>query len=1008
MNPFRPAQTLREAAESRLQQPAAATTAPAAAHSAAAPTGALHELQVQQIELELQNAELRSQRQEIEAQHAELQAEGARDKAELRGNRELSVLRDLESADIASFMRAATEAATRALSVARASFWLVQDDATVLHCQDRFDAIRGVHEAGDRLAAADFPNCFAALQGTEMIAADDAFSDPRTREFAPGGTHPLGVTSMLDAPMRMGGRFAGALCLEHIGPARHWTHAEQGIARALASMALHAIEQVERHNAEAAQQRSDLQLRTLLDGMAERAWLKDAQGRYLALNRAEALALGVPAQAAVGKTMQELQPGPIGAATTLEDEVAMHAPGPSRIERGAYLGDGWLEISRVPIRNEAGHVEGLVGLARDVTERKRTEQALRDSEARFRALVELSADWYWETDAQGRFTMFEISGNGVWPFTAAEFLGRTGAEVNARYGMTREQLTPTVEVYDAMMADHQSVRDALSRRVFPDGREVYLRYSIEPIFDAHGAFRGNRGVTRDVTLHEQANRQLARAHRRLALAIDGTGARIHEFDLDRNVVSISGASGGSEVAVELPWAQARTQIHPDDATTFNRLNDEIRRGETTRIDVEYRARLPGGQWKWRRMKAGMVEQDIQGAKTRCMAGTSVDISERKHAELALGELNRELEARVAQRTAALAESEARFRAVMSNAPLGILIVAPDRRITDANPRACEILGYPRERLVGTGIQAITHPDDWLASASRAAPMEAGLLQDFVLEKRYLRGDGGIVWAKLHVAAVNDAAGKHLYRISVIEDITERMQVDARSQHHAEQVSALSGRLLRAQEDERRHIARELHDEIGQVLTGVQFAMGAAEQQCAREGVEPAQIGISIGLAKRVVTDAMGRVRKMWQQLRPPVLDDLGLVAALHSLCGQHEALTSVPVVFDAQCDAAAIPPQVAEVLYRISQEALTNAARHARARRIDVRLSESQGKLVLEVRDDGAGFDTLQSVAAGHLGIVGMRERIKLLGGRLEVRSSPGAGTSIVAEISAAQTALPH
>lgn len=992
-----PSPTLREAAEASLRSSSvgaapAADALSSAAASASHALGLVHELQGHQVDVTL-----------AKATAVLVAAESLRTERALALNRVLLEVRDFDADDVASYVCAVTETTARAVGAARVSLWAAELEGTVLQCRGRFDAGSGVHEPGRSIRVAEYPRYFAALQESDVLAADDAIADPRTNEFATGCLDPLDITSMLDAPLRVGGRLAGVVCIEHRGPARRWSAEEQSFAHALANIALHALAHIERGHAVAARQISERQLRTLLDGMDDRAWLKDAQGRYLALNRSEALALGVSAEQALGKTIQELRPDVALRGHAAEDARALASSVPTRVERPAAFGGGWLEIVSAQLLGDDGSVQGLVGIARDITERKRIELALLESEARFRALTEMSSDWYWETDPQGSYTMM-VGRDGKGPnLRFGDTIGRDSRELQALTGAQREQLSPNPVEYARALAEHRSCRDALSKWTFPDGNVTFVRFSFEPMFGADGEFRGFRGVSSDVTQRERDAQALAQVHHQLEQAMSTSGIAFHEWNLSANLMTIRGLPGpaGPSSLVERSKGEALALIHPDDAALVQRVYDEVRRGVVRSVEAEYRVRGAGGQWRWRRLQAQLVEVDPQSGVPLRAAGTSSDIDSRKRAELALTELNRELEARIASRTEALAQSEARFRVMMSDAPVGILIVAPDRTIVDANPRACDILGRPPQALIGMGIEQVTHPDDWPANAALAAPMEQGQLPRFALEKRYLRGDASVVWVRLHVAAVNDAQGKFLYRIAVIEDITQRREADARLSEYSAQVSALSGRLLRAQEDERRHLARELHDEIGQALTAAQMALGSVERRFAPAGDDSA-----IAAAKSVLRDAIKGVRTMWHELRPRVFDDLGLVVGLRGLCAQTQGHSQMTVEFQVQGDATAIPTPLGEVLYRVCQEALTNAARHARATRVEVQLRESAGKVSLRVHDNGVGFDTTsQARATDRLGLVGMRERIRLLEGTLRIDSTPDKGTLVCAEFAGARSA---
>lgn len=224
-----------------------------------------------------------------------------------------------------------------------------------------------------------------------------------------------------------------------------------------------------------------------------------------------------------------------------------------------------------------------------------------------------------------------------------------------------------------------------------------------------------------------------------------------------------------------------------------------------------------------------------------------------------------------------------------------------------------------------------------------------------------------------------------------QEITERKHAERQLSIASQRLQALSTRLLRVQEEERRALARELHDEIGQSLTALKItlqSLGLRPETVSLRG----QIDAAVGIADA----ALAQARQMSLDLRPPQLDDLGLSAAIRWNLGRQAGLSEIEARFTAVDVPEVLPEPIAIACYRISQEALTNVLRHAHARVIQIRLQFVEGELRLEVQDDGAGFDPTP-IAAGttSMGVLSMEERALLAGGRLEIESSPGCGTLV-------------
>ena len=225
------------------------------------------------------------------------------------------------------------------------------------------------------------------------------------------------------------------------------------------------------------------------------------------------------------------------------------------------------------------------------------------------------------------------------------------------------------------------------------------------------------------------------------------------------------------------------------------------------------------------------------------------------------------------------------------------------------------------------------------------------------------------------------------------------QLLEQSRHMQEQLRLLSRQLLSAQEEERKMISRELHDQIAQTLTGINIRLASlkTESTLNHKGLQK-----KISSTQRLVEKSVDIVHRFARELRPTVLDDLGLIPALHSFMKSFTARTGVRTHLTAFAAVERLDTAKRTVLFRVAQEALTNVARHAQASRVEVSIQKLPGCIGLKIKDDGKSFNverTLHANGGKRLGLLGMRERLEMVGGKFTVESAPGKGTTILAQI---------
>ena len=331
----------------------------------------------------------------------------------------------------------------------------------------------------------------------------------------------------------------------------------------------------------------------------------------------------------------------------------------------------------------------------------------------------------------------------------------------------------------------------------------------------------------------------------------------------------------------------------------------------------------------------------------------------------------------------LAGAELAYRVLFDQMNEGAVTLTPDGLVAYCNRRFADIVRLPLTRIIGAPLHRFVPPAHQAAFEALRREGNTGNARG---DLRFRTGDGSLVpvavsFAPLHAEGSADMIGV----VGVIRDITERAEAEDLRNRLVEQV-------MTAQDEERRRIARELHDETGQSLTALLVGLRTIEgSRTAAQAIELAQ------RLRETTAQTLIDVGRLWRGLHPGVLDELGLGAAVTRHAEEFAQAHGVAVQVRIEgLDADGLSPLLQATLYRVLQEALTNVARHAGARSVSVQLVRGASSVELRVQDDGAGFEPGNS---GRLGLRGMRERAALLGGSIKVESHRGAGTTITAHI---------
>jgi PAS domain S-box-containing protein len=419
---------------------------------------------------------------------------------------------------------------------------------------------------------------------------------------------------------------------------------------------------------------------------------------------------------------------------------------------------------------------------------------------------------------------------------------------------------------------------------------------------------------------------------------------------------------------ELLGKTVQSVTHPDDWPRFSQRLDQALTDGSSFQGVEKRCLHKSGKELHGECSASLI-RDAHG-KGLYFVAEVVDITERKRA-------NKDL-----------IESEERFRLVANSAPVLIWMSGTDKLCTFFNKCWLDFTGRAVEQELGEGWAQGVHPADLEHCLSvYSGAFDARV--DFEMEYRLRRYDGKFRWVVDYGVPRIESDGTFCGYIGSCVDITDRKL-------NAESLEELSGRLIAAQEEERGRIARELHDDFSQRLALLGIGLSRLwKKRPESEEEERTVVRELWNRAQEISSD----VHRLSHQLHSSKLEHVGLGPALMGLCEEISEKYGIQVEFTDRGVASEIPKDVALCLFRVTQEALNNVVKHSGTKQAQVELCKARDEIRLQIVDAGAGFDVARSHPDVGIGLIGMRERLRLVGGRLSVQSAPTRGTEILAEV---------
>ena len=641
----------------------------------------------------------------------------------------------------------------------------------------------------------------------------------------------------------------------------------------------------------------------------------------------------------------------------------------------------WVSTNAIPLVNADGALRGYRGSVRDITERKQTELALRESEARFHNVARTGRAYVWEIDANLLVTHISPAVEDVLGYRPEEIVGR----------MHLYDFQPPECVAEVKRATLRFFREARAVADFEnpnrtkDGRVVWVSSSATPLFNAAGTLRGYQGVDFDITARKQAEAALRQSEAKYRLLYEGMREAFVIADMEGRLMESNPAfealvGYGHEEVARLHFAD----ITPAKwrAVDARAIRQVLRNGSSAVTEKEYI-----------RKDGTVVPVEMSGTLIRDASGKPIgisaiirDITERKRIETKLHAAHSRLEEKVEERTAALvasqealAESEEQFRQMADIIQeVFWLVDAKTGRALYVSPAFEAIWGRPPQPEnpgVFTWIDSL-HPED-RERARRVfkSGLKAGQFEP--LEVRVLRPDGSARWLEVRGWMIPPKPGEPRRVAGVMRDITDRRRLEAE--------------ILKTAEAERLRIGRDIHDSLGQSLTGIGYLAEALREDLARRSLREAA---DVRKLAELIEEAARKSHALAGGLLLVDLKRGGLGAALQELALRTQELFGTRCRYAGPAEAELVDEEAAVQLYRIAQEAAANAAKHGQAKGIVLRLSATREGLLLTVRDTGKGLPP-QKRRAGGLGLDIMRYRAGVVGAAFWIESQAGKGTTV-------------
>ena len=648
------------------------------------------------------------------------------------------------------------------------------------------------------------------------------------------------------------------------------------------------------------------------------------------------------------------------------------------------------------VRDENRTALRMIGTHTDITERKRVEEELAQRRAELDEAQRLAkiGSWSWDLSAD----------TAVWSDEIYRIAGREPGSPALNYANVHSLCAPEEWAQIKSTLESAILRAAdfsfEAQLVRLDGSKRWVVVKGEPVRDHHGNVSGFRGSLQDITDRKEIEEQLRRAEERTRFSLEAANVGTWEWDMLANTVhwsaNMEAVHGQSPGSFKGTFDSFLENVFVDDrAAVMERVNSAF--AGSGKYHVQYRNYRADGSLGW--MEAtGQVVFDKSGKPER-MFGICANVTERKLAD------------------EAVMASESRLRAAFGQTYSFLVLLDLDGTIVELNRAALDAAGATREQVVGRKFW-----EPWWS----ALPEEVETLKKSVTQAArgqlireecwFCLPDGSRRFADRSLSPVYDENGKIIMIVASGLDLTEQKELrdkleervrqrtseleqkNRALQEQAETVRELTGKLLHAQDQERRRLARELHDSAGQVLAALQMNLVPMELQAQQDSPEFSK---PLRQSIELVDQLSKELRTVSYLLHPPLLDEAGLSSALRWYVEGFAERSKIVVELELPPDLGRLPQEMEMAIFRLVQECLTNIHRHSGSQKATIHLWRAAEQITIEIKDQGKGIQLSHkngSAARSGVGIQGMRERVRQLGGHFEINSDQ-SGTTVTTQL---------